>query len=145
METYESIDPDEASAALESVRHSRTRVAWSGYPAWYWLATGACLGAVSFTWLLPDWWAPPISAVIAVLLVTVTLAASRARGVCEGWIRSAMTFRDRAVLYVPAAVVMLAGAAASKFASWSPIVTAALVFTLFAGTGLTLGARAARR
>jgi hypothetical protein len=36
METYGPIDADEASAALASVRHSRTRVAWSGYPAWYW-------------------------------------------------------------------------------------------------------------
>ena len=145
METFGSVDADEASAALESVRRSRTRVAWSGYPAWYWLTTGACLGAESFVTLLPVWGALPILAVIAVLLVMVTLAASRARGVCEGWIRSAMTLRERAVLYGPAAVVILAGAVASKFAFWSPIVAAVLVFMLFAGTGLTLSARAARR
>jgi hypothetical protein len=56
-----------------------------------------------------------------------------------------MTCRDVVVLYGPAAVMMLAGAAGSKLASWPPAVAAALVFLLFAGTGLTLSARAARR
>jgi hypothetical protein len=148
METYEPINADEASAALASVRHSRTRVAWSGYPSWYWLTTGACLGALSCTMLLPGWWDLAISAVLAVLWVMVTRAACRARGVCEGWTRSAMTRRDTVVLGGPAAVVVLASAIASKFASWppwSPAVAAALVFMLWAGTGLTLSARAARR
>jgi hypothetical protein len=145
METYEPIDADEAAAALASVRHSRARVAWSGYPAWYWLTTGACLGAGSYAMQLPGWWALAISAVLGVLLVMVARAASRARGVCEGWIRSARTCRDAVVLGGPAAVVILASAAASKFASWPPIAGAALVFMLFAGTGLTLSARAARR
>jgi hypothetical protein len=148
METYEPIDADEASAALVSVRHSRARVAWSGYPAWYWLTTGACLGAESYAMLLPGWWALPISAVLAVLLVMVARAAGRARGVCEGWTRSAMTRREAVVLGGPAAVVVLASAAASKFAAWPPwvpIVAAVLVFMLYAGTGLTLSARAARR
>ena len=44
-----------------------------------------------------------------------------------------------------AVLLMLAGAAVSKFASWPPVVTAVLVFPVFAGTGLTLSARAARR
>jgi hypothetical protein len=148
METYEPIDADEAAAALASVRHSRTRVAWSGYPAWYWLTAGACLGAASYAIQLPGWRALAISPVLAVLWVMVARAASRARGVCEGWTRSAMTRRDAVVLGGPAAVVILASAAASKFASWpswSPAVAAALVFMLFAGTGLTLSARAARR
>jgi hypothetical protein len=148
METYEPIDADEASAALASVRHSRMRVAWSGYPAWYWLATGACLGTESWAVLLTGWRALAISAVLAALLVMVARTASRARGVCEGYTRSAMTWRDRAVLSGPAAVVVLASAAASKFAAWppwTPIVAAALVFMLFAGAGLTLSARAARR
>ena len=148
METYEPIDAGEASAALASVRHSRMRVAWSGYPAWYWLVTGACLGAGSWAVLLTGWQALAISAVLAALFVLVAHTASRARGVCEGYTRSAMTWRDRAVLSGPAAVVVLAGAAASKFAGWppwAPIAVAVLVFTLFAGTGLTLSARAARR
>jgi hypothetical protein len=148
METYEPINADEASEALASVRHSRMRVAWSGYPAWYWLTTGAGMGAVSYAIRLPGWWALAVSAVLAVLLVMVARAASRARGVCEGWTRSARTCREAVVLGGPAAVVVLASAAASKFASWpswSPIVAAVLVFMLFAGTGLTLSARAARR
>ena len=56
-----------------------------------------------------------------------------------------MPHRDRIVLYGPAAVVILASAAGSKFASWPPVVAAVLLFTLFVGTGLTLSARAARR
>jgi hypothetical protein len=148
METNGPIEADEASAALASVRDSRARVAWSGYPAWYWLITGACLGALSFTALLPGWWPLAVSAVLAAVLVRVAYAASRARGVCEGWTRSAMTCRDAVVLYGPAAALILASAAASKVTAWSPwppIAAAALVFILFAGTGLTLSARAARR
>jgi len=41
--------------------------------------------------------------------------------------------------------VILGNAVASKFVSWSPIVAAVLVFVLYAGTGLILGARSARR
>jgi hypothetical protein len=148
METYGPIDADEASAALASVRHSRTRVAWSGYPAWYWLTTGAALGAASYAMRLPAWQALAISAALALLLVMVAHAASRARGVCEGWTRSAMTHRDRVILSGPAAVVVLASAAAPRFASWppwAPAAAAVLVSVLFAGTGLTLSARAARR
>jgi hypothetical protein len=52
-----------------------------------------------------------------VLLVMVARAASRARGVCEGWTRSAMTCQEVIVLYGPTAVVMLASAAVSKLAS----------------------------
>jgi hypothetical protein len=144
METNEPIDADEASAALAAVRHSRARVAWGGYPAWYWIGTGACLGALTYASLLPGWWSLVISAVIAVLLVTVARAASRARGVCEGWTGNAMKGRDVVVLYGPPALVMLAGGAASKYASWSSIVAAVLLFVLFAGTGLALSARTAR-
>ena len=117
----------------------------SGYPAWYWLMTGAGLGAGYYAMLLPGWWALAIPAALGMLLVMVARAASRARGVCEGWPRSSMTCRDKIVLYRPAAVVILASAVASKFTSWPPIVAAALIFMLFAGTGLTLSARAARR
>jgi hypothetical protein len=149
METYESTDGDigrdEASAALAAVRDSRARVAWSGYPTWYWLLTGACFGALPLVWLLSGWWSLAISALVAVLLVTVAHAASRVRGICEGWARGAMTHRDAIVLNGPPAALIIVGAIASKFASWSSIVAAALVFLLFAGTGLTLSARAARR
>ena len=144
METYGQIDGDEASAALASVRDSRWRVAWSGYPAWYWPATGAALGALSYTIELSGWRALAASVPIAAALVTVALAAGRARGVCEGWAGGAVKQRDRIVLYGPAAVVILAGAVASKFASWPPIAAAVLLFALFAGTGLTLSVRAAR-
>jgi hypothetical protein len=95
--------------------------------------------------LLPQWWALALSVLIAVLLVTVTHAASRVRGICEGWVRGAMTHRDALVLNGPPALVIIAGAVASKFASWSSIVAAVLVFSLFVGTGLTASARAARR
>ena len=90
METHSSIDAEEAAAALASVQRSRARVAWSGYPAWYWLTTGACLGALMYVTLLPGWLATVLSAGIAVVLGLVARAACRARGVCEGWIRSAM-------------------------------------------------------
>ena len=145
METIEPVNQEEASAALASIRDSRRRLAWSGYPAWYWPATGAALGTLSYTIELSSWWALAASVSVAAALVTVALAAGRARGVCEGWAAGAVKQRDRIVLYVPAAVVMLAGAAASKVASWTPIAAAVLLFTLFAGTGLTLSARAARR
>ncbi len=145
METHGAVSPDEASAALAAARHSRTRVAWAGYPAWYWLATGAAMGALPYTPQLPGWSVLPVAAVIAAVLVTATYAASRARGVCEGWTRTAMTNRDRLVLNGPLAVLVIAGAAGSKFASWPPIAAAVLAFLLFAGTGLTLSARAARR
>lgn len=145
METSGSISADEASAALTSVRRSRTRVAWSGYPAWYWLTSGAGLSVGTAAILLPDWWGLAIAAVVVVGLVRVAHAASRARGVCEGWIRGAMTWRDGVVLYGPAFVVIFANSVVSRFAWWSSIVAAVLVFLLFAGTGLTLSARAARR
>jgi hypothetical protein len=83
--------------------------------------------------------------VLAVLLFMVARAACRARGVCEGWIRSAMTRRDAAVLYGPAAGVILASDFTPRSASWPTAVAAVLVFLLFAGTGLALSARADRR
>lgn len=145
METYEPIDADEASAALASARYSRARVAWSGYPTWYWPATGAVLGGLSCTFLLPGWPAFAVPVALGVLFAVAVRAASRARGVREGWACGAMTHRDAVALYGPAALVILAGAAGSKFASWAPAAAAVLVFMLVAGTGLALGARAARR
>jgi hypothetical protein len=146
METYEPIDADEAAAALASVRDSRARVAWAGYPAWYWLTTGSGLGAMSYAVLLPSWWALAIPAALGIVLVVAARGACRARGICEGW-TGAMTWRDMLTLYGPMAVVILASAAASKVTAWSPwppAVGAVLVFLLFAGTGLTLTARATR-
>jgi hypothetical protein len=145
METVDPVNRDEASAALASVRDSRWRVAWSGYPAWYWPATGAALGALCYTIELSGWRAMAASVPIAAALVTVALVAGRARGVCEGWAVGAVKQRDRIALYGPAAVVMLAGAAASKLVTWAPIAAGVLLFALFAATGLTLSARAARR
>jgi len=149
METHGSIDAEEAAAALASVRESRARVAWSGYPAWYWITTGTALGALTYMTLVPGWPATVLSAGIAVVLVLVTRAACRARGVCVGWTPSAMSRREAAILYGPAALVILASAAAVRFAAWSSpwpsIVAAVLVGALFAGTGLTLSARADRR
>jgi len=145
METYGSVGRDEASAALASVRDSRRRMAWRGYPGWYWPATGATLGALSYTTGVPGWAALAASVPVAAALVIITLAAGRARGVCEGWTGGAARQRERIVLYGPAALVILAGAAASKFASWPPIAAAVLLFVLFAGTGLALSARAARQ
>lgn len=145
METREPINRDEAWAALASVRDSRRRVAWSGYPAWYWPATGAAMGALCYTIELSGWRALAASVPVAAALVTVALAAGRARGVCEGWAGGAMKQRDRIVLYGPAAVVILASGVTSKFVSWTPIAAAVLLFALFAGIGLTLSARAARQ
>lgn len=149
METNEPISAGEAAAALAEAKRARTRVAWSGYPAWYWLMTGASLGALSYTTLLPGWQATAFSVLIAAVLVLVARAACRVRGVCEGWTRGAMTHRDAVVLYGPAALVILASAAVSKVAVWSspwpPIVAAVVVGVLFAGTGLALSARADRR
>jgi hypothetical protein len=145
METDEPIGADEAAAALASVRHSRARVAWSGYPAWYWLAVGACLAAGACAVLLPLGWALAACASLVVLVITATRAACRARGVCEGWARSAMTRRDRAVLYGPATAVIFASGLTSRTAAWPSAVAAVLVFLLFAGTGLALSARPGRR
>lgn len=148
METPGSIDVTEAAAALTVVRRSRARVAWSGYPAWYWLASGTGLGVGAGGTLLPDWWGMVIAAAVVVALIRVAVAASRARGVCEGWVRGAMTWRDGLVLYGPAAVVILATAVVSRSVSWSPwlpVLAAVLVFLLFTIAGLTLSARAARQ
>jgi hypothetical protein len=144
LETNGSIDAEEASAALASVTRSRARVAWSGYPAWYWLATGACLGGLFYAMLLPSWWAGGIITGAGALLVLVIRAAGRTRGVCEGWVCTAMSRRDAVILYGPVAVVILADVVVSRFVSWSSIVAAVLVFVVFAGTGLMLSARAAR-
>jgi hypothetical protein len=151
METNGSISTDEATAALASVRESRTRVAWCGYPAWYWLTTGAGLGALTYAALLPGWATMAISVLIGVLLIGVAHAASRARGIREGCVcvRGAMTRRDRLVLGGPAALMIIVSAAAAEIAGWPSlwpsIVAAVLVGVLFAGTGLILSARAARR
>jgi hypothetical protein len=141
METSGPISPAEASAALAAAARSRTRVAWAGYPTWYWLAAGAGLAALPFATVAPDWLGLLGVALVAGLLVTLAFAAGRVRGVCEGVTRSAMRWGEGLLLYGPALVVLLAGA----FVPWSPIVTGALVFALFVGAGLTLSARAARR
>jgi hypothetical protein len=146
METYEPIGADEAAAALASVQDSRARVAFAGYPPWYWLATGAGLGAMSYAVMMPSGWSVAALAAIGVVLIAVARAACRARGICEGWV-GAMTLRGMLTLYVPVAVTILASAAASKVTAWSPWPAAAgavVVFLLFAGTGLALTARAAR-
>jgi hypothetical protein len=144
METSGSISSEEASAALASVAKSRARVLWGGYPAWYWLVTGACIGAMSYSTVLPDWWVLAASVVIAAVLVVVARAASRARGVCEGWTRRAMTRRDAVMLYGPVAFLIIVNAVVTKFVWWWPILGAVLVCGLFAGIGLTRSARAAR-
>jgi hypothetical protein len=149
METNEYVEVDQAKEALASVRASRAKVAWSGYPAWYWLGTGAGLGALSVTALLPYWWTMGITVVVGALLVGVARAAGRVRGVREGWACGPMSRRDSLILYGPPALLILAGAATAKATGWSFAwtsgVAAVLVFVLFAGTGLTLGARAAHR
>lgn len=144
METNGSIGADEAAEALASVRRSRARVAWSGYPAWYWLGNGACFAALTFTMLAPGWWALVTSAGLAGLLIGVTCAARRVRGVCEGWVRGAMTMKESAILGGPAAGLTVVNAVVEKFVSWSTVVAAVLIFVVYAGTGLTLGARADR-
>lgn len=145
METQGPISAAEASAALASVRRSRARLAWTGYPTWYWLTTAAVLAALPFATLLPDWLGFAVCVVVGVLGGVLAVAVSRVRGVCEGWTRSAMRWREGILLYGPALVVLFAGAIWSRFAWWSPIMAAVLGFVLFAGTGLTLSARAARR
>ena len=99
--------------------------------------------------LLPGWGTVAISVIIGVLLVVVAHAGNRARGIREACVRGSMTRRDKIVLGGPAALVIIAIAAAAKIAGWPSfwpsIVAAVLVFILFAGTGLTLTARAARR
>ncbi len=145
METHGPISADEASAALASARSSRARVAWTGYPTWYWLTTAAGLAVLPLATLLPTWWGAVACAVVAVLLARLIIAGSRARGVCEGWTRSAMRGRDVVLLYVPAVVVLLAGSFTARLAWWLPIVAAVLGFALFSGTALTLRARATRQ
>lgn len=142
METSGPVSADEASAALAAVKQARARVAWGGYPAWYWLATGAGLGAACYAALLPSWWDLAIAPLAGATMLIVARSASRVRGVRERCQRDAMTWRDRVILAGPAALVMLAGSAASKFASWPPAAPAVLAGMLFAGTGLIVSARA---
>lgn len=144
METHDPVSADEAAAALAAAERTRARVAWGGYPVWYWLTTGAAMGAVCYAVLRPGWWVWPVAVLAAVTLVIGARAASRARGIREGCRRGAMTMREQLVLGGPAALLILAGGAGSKFASWPPAVAAVLVFLVFAGTGLTMSARATR-
>jgi hypothetical protein len=145
METHGPVGAAEASAALASAERSRARVAWTGYPAWYWLATAAGLAVLPLATLLPVWLGVATVAVVAIVLFRLIVAASRARGVCEGWTRSAMRMWEVVALYGPAVVVTNAAVFMSRLAWWSPIVAAVLVFALFAGTALALSARAGRR
>lgn len=145
METEGPVSAAEASAALASVRLSRTRVAWTGYPVWYWLATAAGLAALPLATLLPDWLGIAGAAAVAVLLLRLAIVVSRSRGVCEYWTRSAMRLWEAVLLWGPVAVVLIAGAFTARIAWWWPVISAALVFVLFAGTGFGLSARAARR
>jgi hypothetical protein len=145
METNGPIGAAEASAALATVRGSRARVAWAGYPAWYWLATGAALALLPFGTWLPDWAILVLVAGIVVAIAWLAVAVNRARGVCEYWTRSAVRWRDGFLLYGPALVVLLVGCFGERFAWWLPIPAAVLVFGLFAGTGLALTTRAATR
>ena len=144
METHEPISRDEASAALAAAESSRTLVAWASWPTWYWLATGAGLGAASAAILLPNGWELPAGVVLVALLFAVGRTASRVRGICEGCVSTAMTRRESLILYGPAALLAVGSAFAAKAVWWAPIVIAVLVSVLFAGTGLVLGARAAR-
>lgn len=102
------------------------------------------MGAVCYAVLQPGWWVLPLAAVAGLTLIIVARVASRARGIREGCQRSSVTLRDQVVLGGPAALLILAGAAASKFVSWLPAVAAVLVFVVYAGTGLMLSARATR-
>jgi hypothetical protein len=145
METHGSISAAEASAALTSARRSRERVAWTGYPAWYWLVAGAALAVLPFVTSMPDWLGFTTAGVVGIATSVLGVAVNRARGVCEGWVRGAMRSREVAVLYGPAVAVALGGAMGAKVGWWWPILAAVLAFTLFAGTGLALSARAARR
>jgi len=117
MEIDGPVSADEASAALAAATQARARVAWIGYPAWYWLMTGAGLAALCYAALLPSWWDLAIAPGAGAALFIAGRAASRARGVRERCRRGAMTWRDRVILAGPAALVMLAGSAASKFAA----------------------------
>jgi hypothetical protein len=145
METKGPISAAEASSALASARESRARVAWAGYPTWYWFATAAVLAVLPFATVLPDLFGLGVTAVAAVLAIWLAVAAGRVRGVCEGWTSTAMRWQEIVVLYGPTVIVLFAGAVVARFAWWAPIVAAALTFVLFAGTGLALSARAARR
>lgn len=139
------IDASEASAALAAVRHSRAIVAWSGYPRWYWLAMGAVMAAMCYPVLLPGEWTLAVSAVFGAALIAVAYSVGRARGVCEGWMNKARTRREMFILSGPMAIVVIANGFVSKFVPWSSMVAAVLEFTLFAGAGLLLSARAVRR
>ena len=144
METREPISRDEAMLALAAAESSRRRVARAGFPAWYWLSTGALLGAAAYGISLPGYWDIAVAVPVAALLYAVARAKCRARGICERYVRSAMTPRDTFLLYGPSALVIVAGAAARHAVWWAPAVAAVLTFVLFAGTGLVLGARAAQ-
>lgn len=145
METRGPVSAAEASVALASVRQSRKRLAWAGYPAWYWLGTAAAWAVLPVATLLPAWAGFACVGVVAVTVLRLTVAAGRARGVCEGWTRSAMRWPEVTVLYAPATAVILASAFVPRSAWWLAVVGAVLVFVLFAGTALALSARAARR
>jgi hypothetical protein len=144
METHEPVSADEAMVALAAARSSRAQVAWANWPMWYWFATGAGLGAATAGILLPDGWDLAMGGAVVVLLFAVGRAASRARGICEGCVSSAMTLRETFVLYGPATLIAVGSAFAAKAVWWAPIVFAVLVFAVFAGTGLVLGGRATR-
>ena len=143
METNGPVSAAEASAALASVERSRTRVAWAGYPRWYWFAAGAGIGLLPLSGVLPTWLG--VSAFVTALAVLLWLVhfASRIRGVSEYPLRGVMRWRELLLLYGPTNLVLYAGSFMEKFLWWAPIASAVLIFVLFSGTGLWLSARAA--
>jgi hypothetical protein len=145
METQEPVSVSEASEALASVKQSRARLAWAGYPAWYWWSAAAAWAVLPPAMLLPVWAGLACVAVVAVAVLRLTVAAGRARGVCEGWTRSAMRWPEVTVLYGPATAARTRSPASPRSAWWLAIAGAVLVFVLFAGAALALSARAARR
>jgi hypothetical protein len=78
--------------------------------------------------------------------VQVSVTESRwVAGIRDNVRRSAMRWWEVTALYGPATGGLLVGGFVSRSTWWSLVATSLLVFVLFAGTGLTLSARAARR
>ncbi|MBP2330453.1 membrane protein implicated in regulation of membrane protease activity [Kibdelosporangium banguiense] len=146
METHGHVTAAEALAALASTEQSRARVAWAGYPAWHWYAIGAGMAAVPLTTLLSPLWLGLTSTVaLTLLLLVLTIRTSRARGVCEGWTRSAMRLREAALLYGPTVFLLTAGSFMALLGWWAPVTAAVLGFAVFTITAHTLRTRAARQ
>jgi len=129
---------------------NRGRAQHAECPAWFWLGCGAALGLVPL-WIGEPWMADPWEQLLPLVSLWLALAtgwaSSRARRGPE--VPGRDTRWPLVAALVPAVGLMLAGGIAWHNGLWqapaAPLVTAAAVFTVVVGIGLSATDRPSHR